>query len=53
MTVLPRPPHNPANDIEANIVLAAPTASGLSADDPTTGPDSGCRCCPTTSFPST
>jgi len=28
---LPIPAHNPANDIEANIVLAAPTASGLSA----------------------
>jgi hypothetical protein len=27
----PRPPKNPLNDIEANIVLAAPTASGLSA----------------------
>ena len=28
---LPSPASNPANDIEANIVLAAPTASGLSA----------------------
>jgi hypothetical protein len=27
----PRPVHNPGNDIEANIVLAAPTASGASA----------------------
>ena len=29
--VLPRPAHNPLNDIEANVVLAAPTASGISA----------------------
>ena len=28
---MPRPAHNPANDIEANVVLAAPTASGISA----------------------
>jgi hypothetical protein len=38
----PRPAHNPANDLEANIVLAAPTASGLSAGTvPTTGPNAG------------
>ena len=29
--IAPRPAHNPANDIESNIVLAAPTSSGLSA----------------------
>ena len=33
MTVLPRPPLNPANDIGANVVLVAPTASGLSASN--------------------
>lgn len=34
----PRPANNPANDIEANIVLASPTQSGLSAGTiPTTG----------------
>src|ERR1700722_19491249 len=38
----PRPAHNPANDIEANIVLASPTQSGLSAGTiPTTGPGVG------------
>ena len=39
---LPRPANNPQNDIEANIVLAAPTASGISAGTtPTTGPGAG------------
>ncbi len=39
---LPRPAHNPANDIEANIVLAVPTASGLSAGSvPVAGPNAG------------
>ena len=28
---LPRPAHNPVNDIEANIVLAAPTVQAMSA----------------------
>jgi hypothetical protein len=38
----PRPAHNPANDIEANIVLASPTQSGLSAGTvPTSGPGVG------------
>ncbi len=38
----PVPPHNPANDIEANIVLAAPTANGASAGTvPTTGSGAG------------
>jgi hypothetical protein len=32
--ILPRPAHNDLNDIEANIVLAAPTASGVSAGLP-------------------
>jgi hypothetical protein len=37
-----RPAHNPANDIEANVVLAAPTQSGLSAGTvPTSGPGAG------------
>ena len=37
-----RPAHNPANDIEANVVLAQPTQSGLSAGTiPTTGPGVG------------
>ena len=36
------PAHNPGNDIEANVVLCAPTASGLSAGTvPTTGPNAG------------
>jgi hypothetical protein len=39
---LPRPAHNAANDIEANIVLALPTRSGLSAGTvPTSGPGIG------------
>src|SRR5262249_29516950 len=39
ITILPRPAHNPANDVEANIVLAAPTASGMSVGSvPSTGP---------------
>lgn len=39
---VPRPAHNPANDIEANVVLAAPTVSGLSAGTiATTGPNIG------------
>jgi hypothetical protein len=34
--------HNPANDIEANVVLAAPTQSGLSAGTvPASGPGTG------------
>jgi hypothetical protein len=38
----PRPAHNPANDIEANIVLVSPTQSGLSAGTiPTSGPGVG------------
>jgi hypothetical protein len=42
ITLTPRPAHNPANDIEANVVLAAPTASGLSAGSvPRTGPSAG------------
>ena len=39
---VPRPAHNPANDIEANVVLVAPTQSGLSPGTiPTTGPGVG------------
>jgi hypothetical protein len=39
---LPRPAHNAANDLEANIVLASPTQSGLSVGTvPTTGPGVG------------
>lgn len=42
ISLTPRPAHNPANDIEANVVLAAPTASGLSAGSvPKTGPSAG------------
>ena len=42
ISLTPRPAHNPANDIEANVVLAAPTASGLSAGSvPKTGPNAG------------
>ena len=38
----PRPASNPANDIEANIVLTSPTQSGLSAGTiPTAGPGTG------------
>ena len=37
---LPRPAFNPANDIEANIVLAAPTSTGVTAGSiPTKGPN--------------
>jgi hypothetical protein len=37
-----RPANNPANDIEANVVLVSPTQSGLSAGTtPTTGPGVG------------
>jgi hypothetical protein len=40
--VTPRPAGNSANDIEANVVLAAPTASGLVAGTvPQTGPHAG------------
>ncbi|HVH76575.1 MAG TPA: hypothetical protein VM755_16790 [Stellaceae bacterium] len=49
---LPRPAHNPSNDIEANIVLAAPTASGLSAGSvPTTGPSAGMPVLPNNVIP--
>ena len=42
ISALPRPAHNPLNDIEANVVLAAPTLSGISAGTiPTTGPNVG------------
>lgn len=38
----PTPVKNPANDIEANVVLIAPTASGASIGTvPTTGPNAG------------
>ena len=48
----PRPAHNPANDIEANVVLAAPTASGLSAGTtPTTGPSAGIPIVPNNVIP--
>ena len=44
--------HNPANDIEANIVLAAPTASGLSAGTvPVTGPNAGTTILPNNVIP--
>jgi hypothetical protein len=49
---LPRPAHNPLNDIEANIVLAAPTASGISAGAiPTTGPNAGVPVAPNNVIP--
>ena len=48
----PRSAHNPANDIEANVVLAAPTASGLSAGTtPTTGPSAGIPIVPNNVIP--
>lgn len=38
----PRPPHNPDNDIEANVVLSVPTASGGSVGSiATSGPNIG------------
>lgn len=38
----PRPPNNLSNDTESNIVLVAPSASGLSVGSiPTTGPNKG------------
>ena len=38
----PRPARNPGNDIEANVVLAAPTSSGASAGTiPASGPNAG------------
>ena len=38
----PRPARNPGNDIEANVVLAAPTSSGASAGTiPVSGPNAG------------
>jgi hypothetical protein len=41
-SALPRPANNPANDIEANIVLAQPTQSGQSAGTiQTSGPGTG------------
>ena len=49
---LPRPAHNPVNDIEANIVLAAPTVSGMSAGTvPTTGPNVGMPILPNNVIP--
>jgi hypothetical protein len=52
LTVLPRPPRNPANDIEANVVLAVPTASGLSAGStPTAGPYAGAKILPNNVIP--
>ncbi|MBS1854108.1 MAG: hypothetical protein JST11_01990 [Acidobacteria bacterium] len=37
---LPRPAYNPANDLEANIVLVQPTSTGVSAGSiPTKGPN--------------
>jgi hypothetical protein len=37
---IPRPDSNPANDLEANIVLVAPTTTGVSASSiPTKGPN--------------
>jgi hypothetical protein len=48
----PRPAHNPQNDIEANIVLAAPTASGASAGSvPTSGPSAGLPVLPNNVIP--
>ena len=48
----PRPANNPANDIEANVVLASPTAVGPQRrDGPTTGPAPACRCSRTTCIP--
>ena len=50
--ILPRPAHNPANDIEANIVLAEPTASGMSAGTiPKTGPNAGTPILPNNVIP--
>ena len=49
---LPRPDHNPLNDIEANVVLAAPTASGISAGTvTTTGPNPGVAVVPNNVIP--
>jgi len=49
---LPRPKDNPLNDIEANIVLTAPTASGMSAGTiPTTGPNVGVPVAPNNVIP--
>ncbi len=48
----PRPAHNPLNDIEANIVLAAPTASGASAGTiATSGPNNGLPILPNNVIP--
>jgi hypothetical protein len=46
------PAHNPGNDIEANVVLCEPTASGLSAGTvPTTGPNTGVPILPNNVIP--
>jgi hypothetical protein len=46
------PAHNPGNDIEANVVLCEPTASGLSAGTvPTTGPNPGMPILPNNVIP--
>lgn len=48
----PRPAHNPGNDIEANIVLAAPTSSGTSAGTiATSGPNTGLPALPNNVIP--
>ena len=46
---LPRPAHNPLNDVEANVVLAAPTASGASAGS--AGPVAGTTILPNNIIP--
>lgn len=46
------PAHNPGNDIEANVVLCEPTASGLSAGTvPTSGPGAGMPILPNNVIP--
>ena len=48
----PNPAHNSGNDIEANVVLCEPTASGLSAGTvPTTGPNPGTPILPNNVIP--
>ncbi len=48
----PRPAHNPANDVEANVVLVAPTASGASAGTlSTSGPSTGLPILPNNVIP--
>jgi hypothetical protein len=48
----PAPANNPANDIESNVALVAPTQSGLSAySTPTSGPNPNMRVLPNNVIP--